>query len=255
MADFLGRLAARALGVATVAQPAIAPRFAPGPRLADESSAMLVEAPRVPTDHVPSNELPRLSSSRDIEAPRAEVATPEFSGRLEERPTPPLPVLAETETVIRVDDFAPPDERPEARAQRTEPQWPTVIAPPTAGPELRTDALGEEIRSLPPAVEAQVHGVLEVTRVPTKEPTDDEPVLPHPTMPAVPWRGVQAPSNGRPKSQAEEPETTAPIVRVSIGRVEVRALFPEPQRPSAPTPRSSALSLSEYLKQRDGGMR
>lgn len=52
------------------------------------------------------------------------------------------------------------------------------------------------------------------------------------------------------------PEPAAPVVRVTIGRVEVRAQFPA--APSAPATRRSralTLSLEDYLKQRSGGRR
>jgi hypothetical protein len=46
------------------------------------------------------------------------------------------------------------------------------------------------------------------------------------------------------------------VVEVSIGRIEVRAIFPEPQQ-LAPVRRASdsALSLADYLKERDRGGR
>jgi hypothetical protein len=98
---------------------------------------------------------------------------------------------------------------------------------------------------------------VEPIRAEPKETVEAKPVVvPHPTMPPVPSREGQPLSSGRQSSRVEEPETPEPIVRVSIGRVEVRAVFPEqPQLQRAPLPRSSSLSLSEYLKQRDGGMR
>jgi hypothetical protein len=47
-----------------------------------------------------------------------------------------------------------------------------------------------------------------------------------------------------------------PAVQVSIGRVEVRAVFPEPATRRAPAPRSrSTLSLDDYLNQRNRGKR
>ena len=51
-------------------------------------------------------------------------------------------------------------------------------------------------------------------------------------------------------------EPAAPVVRVTIGRVEVRAQFPAAPSPQAPR-RSRALSLSleDYLTQRSGGKR
>jgi hypothetical protein len=51
-------------------------------------------------------------------------------------------------------------------------------------------------------------------------------------------------------------EPAAPVVRVTIGRVEVRAQFPAaPSAPATPRSRALTLSLEDYLKQRSGGRR
>lgn len=45
-------------------------------------------------------------------------------------------------------------------------------------------------------------------------------------------------------------------VRVNIGRIEVRAIMPEPSKPrKTSVPKAPTLSLEEYLKQRSGGQR
>ena len=47
-----------------------------------------------------------------------------------------------------------------------------------------------------------------------------------------------------------------PAVRVTIGRIEVRAVVPPPQAPPRPAPRGPApLALDEYLEQRRSGRR
>jgi len=47
----------------------------------------------------------------------------------------------------------------------------------------------------------------------------------------------------------------APVIRVTIGRIDVRAVLPPAQPPRQTTPARPKLTLDEYLKQRNGGRR
>jgi hypothetical protein len=55
----------------------------------------------------------------------------------------------------------------------------------------------------------------------------------------------------------EVASSAPPIVRVTIGRIEVRAELPSPKdrTPAAPRPKNSAISLDDYLKKRTEGRR
>jgi hypothetical protein len=67
-------------------------------------------------------------------------------------------------------------------------------------------------------------------------------------------RREQAPRETR----AFAPEPPAPTIRVAIGRIEVRAITPPPAPPprrESPVRSGPALSLDDYLKQRNGGQR
>jgi len=59
-------------------------------------------------------------------------------------------------------------------------------------------------------------------------------------------------TGGGPRWQPP-PEPSGPIIRVNIGRVEVRAVTPTPQRQQAAKP--ARLSLDDYLRSRSGGRR
>lgn len=70
-------------------------------------------------------------------------------------------------------------------------------------------------------------------------------------------RAVEAPlKGGDPRRKATESATATPTIRVTIGRVEVRAnLPPAPAPRSKPARPGPMLSLADYLKRRDGGHR
>jgi hypothetical protein len=106
-----------------------------------------------------------------------------------------------------------------------------TITPPEQGPARPFTV--EPIIRLHPAEAATEHPagheVLPITRPLVAQPLV-QPVLPHTV------------ENG-----------TNSTIQVTIGRVEVRAVFTQ-SAPQPPQPRSTpALSLDEYLKQRDGG--
>jgi hypothetical protein len=54
-----------------------------------------------------------------------------------------------------------------------------------------------------------------------------------------------------------QPQSEPPVIRVTIGRVDVRAIAspPVPAAVSRPAARSTRLSLEDYLKERSGGRR
>ena len=71
-----------------------------------------------------------------------------------------------------------------------------------------------------------------------------------PEPPVRPRVATEAPRPEPPARRASAAEP--PVIRVRIGRVEVRAV-PPPQRPAPPpraAPRRPALTLDDYLKQR-----
>ncbi len=82
-----------------------------------------------------------------------------------------------------------------------------------------------------------------------------EPLVP-PANTYVQSRRLEAPMAGK-RGEAQRSETpAAPTIRVTIGRIDVRAVTPAP--PAAPAPMRTqrampALSLEDYLKQRNGG--
>jgi hypothetical protein len=56
-------------------------------------------------------------------------------------------------------------------------------------------------------------------------------------------------------SPAERSSKSAPIIRVTIGRVEVRAIHPPAPAPKSAKPAPSKVSLEDYLRKRERGLR
>ncbi len=84
------------------------------------------------------------------------------------------------------------------------------------------------------------------TTIPRPESSVEQPTSPHPAaILVVQPRVAPAPLRVQPAAPSEP----APIIRVSIGRIEVRAVMP-PALPPAPraTPPPPSLSLDDYLK-------
>lgn len=74
------------------------------------------------------------------------------------------------------------------------------------------------------------------------------------------WRETAQPPNRQTAPVSRRPSETmpkqAPVIRVTIGRVEVRAEFPPPPAPAAPRPAAPPpLTLDQYRRQRDRGLR
>ncbi|MDQ3929215.1 MAG: hypothetical protein M3328_08720 [Chloroflexota bacterium] len=90
-----------------------------------------------------------------------------------------------------------------------------------------------------------------------------EHVAPPEGPPPVEPGAVRRRPEGHPEGDQREPrlaapEPSAPTIRVSIGRIEVRAVTPPPMLPErrdTPARPGPALSLDDYLKERNEGRR
>jgi hypothetical protein len=232
MSDFLSRLSERALGVASVARPLIAPLFGPGLTLADPKTAI---------------DLPQWDEVSNQAAATPEEATP--SAR---------PVVAQ----MRM--FGLPD---------------TVLMStlPSTVPELDDAVLPGQIRHLA-QINSQEAGSRQAERVPVSmedKPGPEAskirvqaaslrssvvPITPAPRVAANDSSGTSSkiePTGRRELVNRAEPGPEAPTIRVTIGRVEVRAIVPPalPVARTSPARSGSAPSLEDYLKRRDGDRR
>ncbi len=160
----------------------------------------------------------------------------------------------------RADGFpAPASMGPSGSAPRAAP------AEPVPGAPYRPAAAvpHSPFRPGPPATQRKEKagaGVGRAQEAPTS--ASSEPSGPPPrtasaeTRRAAPFEpAAPQPIAGRPaRTQAAERDT--PTIRVTIGRIEVRATVPSPtQAPKRPERRRPALSLDQYLQRRNGGGR
>ena len=121
----------------------------------------------------------------------------------------------------------------------SEPLKPQTVAPKTKVTEESTESASSAILQ---ADTHEIHPARKVLR-------PSEPMTVHPVT--APYR---EPMPAESRRMEQEPPSSSPTVRVTIGRIEVRAVMapasPPPKRSSPATPR---LSLEDYLKRRNGG--
>jgi hypothetical protein len=212
MRDFIGRVAARAVGERAAASPRVPSLF----------------------------EAPGAVGGAGLEVIDEEVVAPAPNRGARGAPSAPRQT-----TVARPPSAAPPPQPGEDRATRVEadafpPAEPS--AEPSHGPLGETDERTPDPLATTPA--AARPGTRHEERAPTAV-TEAVPVL----TPAVPILAHALPhAVSAPAVAAAEP----PPVRVHIGRLEVRAnLQEQPRRPERPpVPRPQELSLSDYLRGR-----
>lgn len=242
MADFLSRLVERSAGTAPVARPVVAPLFAPGPAVAADPAP---EGPEpvgvVPQDPAPvTPPIPRAPASVLREAPALEFTGP---GRV------PAPAL-----------LAAAPATPEEAAPGT--LKPAAAVPPKAPrPGAVHEDLPARLEELPVSAPPTPSGARGLSAVPRQLPAWEESrredaEIRAVAMPLLRPREKTAPrwAEGlQPRGSEEAPR--APIVRISIGRIEVRAVAPPGPAAQIPAParKSTGLSLEEYLKPRSRG--
>ncbi len=130
--------------------------------------------------------------------------------------------------------------------------------PPAPQPEASSTGAERAATApaVPPAVRERVMAQA-VSKVESKRPgEDDYPALKSERAPVPPSRPPLLAPGSRPRLAAPFPvrveKRTDPVVEVTIGRIEVRAVS-EPAKPSRTRQQPAAMSLDEYLKTRARG--
>jgi hypothetical protein len=231
MADFLTRLAERALDLFPVARPTIAPMFAPGPTQASDA----------PLDGAWEDEAPESVGglSRIPKAPAQEA--PMVFSRPASEP-PPLVPLGEPSSVtpmsplrIRPDTQLEPSRHAESDAVEQ-----VNVVPSQEMTRQKKDA------NLRPEPARNAH----LISTPPRTPRPQLVIRPQVTAYREAPQGIVADRRVAVPTSSSSPST----IRVSIGRIEVKAMMPPAPPPASPKPGRPAprLSLEEYLKQRNG---
>lgn len=254
-------------------RPASEPDTAAGPVASHpfSDSRRAARAPDVPASLLPHQPLAPLASvtGRDEGQAEAPVARPPSRGAsskmLAETPAaarasrPQLrwtgaetPEDAASASAVRVEETRPPD----ARA----PLAPRPPVAPPSQPRERAE-LGTRTEESPATLPRQPPSPLKPARSSALSPRTRPEAPEEPRPPRLPSRrqaqGPQGARDARAASPAPAPQATpheTTTVRITIGRIEVRATGASPAPAPRPTPRSEpAMSLEAYLKRRGGG--
>lgn len=227
MADFLTRLVERSYGAASPVQPLIASIYAPGPMAmaqVDDEQVTELEAP--PDDN-------QTSSSRTVDASpslalQAKAVSPSPPNRVvasransESIPVVARRVVTEQEAESRSADATPLQQSPGVPSPRRLAETPRRQESPAVGSDARTvaEAVSARPTSQPPIVlRPQLRTLIEQTEQQGNEIKEDR---------------------------------AAPTIRVTIGRIDVRAVFAPPPPAQRARPPAPALSLDDYLRSRD----
>lgn len=250
MTNFLNRLASRILGVAQVAQPLVPAIFNPGFGIETTHAPAEISVERITSPATTRTSVSEVRSETTL--PReweSSATTLPLSSSVASEPPP----FAHEHAALP--PTAPQIEPPHQTKPREEKPWPTIRTTlPSISDEiaLASNRIASPVQSTEdgPAVKYPMpHGP---EGVPETFRSNRQSLRALQVRPAVPATSLVSARN-----QAARIAQERPVVRVTIGRIDVRAQF----TPAAPTPvasrsqRSATLSLDEYLKQRSEGKR
>jgi hypothetical protein len=275
MSDYLDNLVIKSRGLATEVEPRLTSlfepppsgQFNPAPFSLDQEEAHA--EPAEPSLSVSSREASgdaRLQRPDRVTARTADVSRPPML--IPPRPAAPAPIVAGDAS-----GPAPPragGDRPVANERAGRRSTPgQELPPPTPARLAEQQGVGPQIESTARAAPIAPLITPAVTSAGgTRQPNAAAPMLIESAAPAspttlliapmaVPARETRQPDSAAPtmpatKELAAEREQ-APTIKITIGRVDVRAVMPAAPAPRpAPARRDPQLSLDDYLKRRSG---
>ncbi len=280
MSDYLDSLATRALQLVPVVQPRLPSLFEPLSRagepdasvppkyIQEQAVSVFSEAPfEVSTPHLPTQPihqpLPVTAAPAGTRVTEKEInagveASSEQRGNRFRQPPPGVPSAAVTAQVLRRSTFLQPNsERTHGLAHEEVTSRSAEMA--------STKSLGEPATFQPRVQEADNYETRlriepEIRQISAADQPEESTSLAKRSANPIPVNAaVSVPINTtrRVSAQASEPAPVPETVVVTIGRVDVRAVFTQP--PADPRSNRSRqpgpMSLDEYLKQRSEGRR
>ena len=274
MGNFFTRLAERSLGLSPVVQPAIAPRFGSAPAMTDEVAPRWnseVEYPFTPGDPNPSDTVslqvdptvqeqlspPELGSTTNLVQGQAQPYSM-ITSSLPSQSIPPAsnlskpssrqpvlpaansiaPTQAIVEELVQSSPLKPFRVLPPRQPVLIETHPTLAIAPPNSEGLNTSEIISNRSRVQPITPQNRSDRLIENQQASFTQPPDQ-----------INLRSAESSPPFPPVSA--EPTAAPPTIRVSIGRVEIRAIMPAPPAPkAAPVRPRPTVSLNDYLKQR-----
>lgn len=293
MADFLTRLIERSIGATTVVQPLLAPAFSTAPETGDAPQLNLPEETikaQSPATHSRQATPQPAQLSEQMRQLHAQPLTPQSiddiaATETEEVKSPPPARERMRRTAQSERRLSDGDEAASTSSETNEPRAEPRITPPSSSIAFAQETLPPLHDTSPVTPRSQLQNDVatepavtllmplatsaDAGQSSTSAATKDERTSATPSLVETSARpqGVASPVNfdaaqaGRQLSDTERANkmeaTAAPTIRVSIGRIEVRAVAQQPQtappqQVSRPAPR---ISLDEYLRSQNGGRR
>lgn len=261
--SYLGSILARAMGTATVLQPRLPSRYERDAAIVDNLSETISEREALPP---PPHDTPMTTAASASQAAPSEEpqdlrtalthvqVTREIVEPIDQEHAPPE--IIERENVVRV-----PIEHSVIERERIAPvsAQPTIIEPERVA-ETVTRHESRIIREsrIEPRIEVHERQMPETAAAPEGDPPlrallaapAPRIISPHAAASALPVSAQRA----SPPEHRHEPPPEAPTIRVTIGRVDVRAVSAQtPKRAPAASPPS--FTLDDYIRLRKGERR
>lgn len=247
MTNFLNRLAGRALGIIPLAQPIIPARFDPITERSVWPEGSAADRVRSSTESDSSAPAQTAFRAYEIEPSSRVAAGPQ-------KHSPPY-TQAEDEPHTRPPSILHPMAAAEMRSSQSRLSGAenSVPLPYTGQKQQHQHPTQVDAEPMPPR-QAMAHPeIFRAEALEDRRMRDQRGVFADYVRSAVSDPAPNRPQHPVPYPLPKQsPPSAAPVIRVTIGRIDVRAELASPPTPAARRTRPSILSLDQFLQQRSG---